>query len=404
MDLILRQGVDRALTFDRDIAATLCNDMLVDFLAAKGFVRDERLVQAMRAHRRDTFLPDADLRAVYSDRAVNLLDDPEGWMQTSGSAPSIVISMIEALDVPDQPGARILEIGTGSGYSTAILAASAPQSTIITVELIDSVRDAAHARLAAQGFDNVTTLAHGDDPFADGPVDRIVATCAFDEIPTSWCDNLVDGGLIVVPVGAYVYKFQRRGDGLVGAPWMTAAFVPRRDAAAAPLDADPSVADGVRGRFVLWGDGTWAEALRDGHAPFATRRAVIPPAVLTAGRLRLDHAALGRRFEFSGPHDWGFGLVTSDGEAACIVRVPGELGFRHYVDSPDQVTVELHGAPDDAGRLADGVESLLIPEVGSRGDTFVEVSRVDGASAEQVGAVVRGGHRWVCRQELPATS
>lgn len=393
MDLLLRQGVDRALTFDRDVAAPLCNDLLVDFLAVRGLVTDPRLAEAMRTHRRDLFLPDTDLRDVYTDRAVNLLDVPDGWMSTSGSAPSVVATMIEALDLPSDAPCRVLEIGTGSAYSTALLAGMGPNVEVVTVEILDDVRDVASERLAELGLHSVDVRAHGEDVFADGPFDRIVATCAFEALPAEWIGGLREGGVVVVPVDSFVYRLVRAGERLVGTPLMTAEFVVCRDRGPGAA-RDPVTMQGADGTVVWWGHTAALEHVVSGRRPsMRVELPMLTPHRVAAARLRLEASGMGAPFTFSGSSEWGFGVTGPDGETACVCRLPGSLGFRHYPDAPGEVVVEMFGEPAAVRGLWEHFWPLLAADGPSVRDLRVEVAPADDADAAD-SSVVRGPHAW----------
>ncbi|MCA9319750.1 MAG: methyltransferase domain-containing protein, partial [Planctomycetes bacterium] len=199
MDLPLRHEVERLLSADGLAPpAGLLNDLLVDYLVASGFVRSQHLEDSMRRWRRDLFLPEAELRHVFSDRAVITADDGSGWVASSCSTPSITTSMIEALEV--EPGHRILEIGSGTGYATALLSSLEEGIEVVALECLEETAHEARNRIRDLQIKNVRIVT-GDgrgDLSAFGIFDRILISCGVEELPRGWSDLLRPGGLIVL--------------------------------------------------------------------------------------------------------------------------------------------------------------------------------------------------------------
>jgi protein-L-isoaspartate(D-aspartate) O-methyltransferase len=104
-----------------------------------------------------------------------------------------------ALDV--QPGMRVLEIGTGSGYTAAVLGRLAGR--VISVDRYKALVEQARARIEALGIQTVhVRQADGSNGLpADGPFDRIVCWAAFDSLPRSFVDQLAVGGIMITPIG-----------------------------------------------------------------------------------------------------------------------------------------------------------------------------------------------------------
>src|SRR5256885_2161172 len=138
-------------------------------------IRDERVIEAMRSVPRDRFFPDAGKSEAFAGRAA-----PIGWGQTI-SEPYIVALMTEKLDV--QPNHKVLEIGTGSGYQTAVLARLAAQ--VYSIERGKPLLDEAFERLMELNLRNVH-LHYGDGtqgwPEA-APFDRLLITAGAPELP-----------------------------------------------------------------------------------------------------------------------------------------------------------------------------------------------------------------------------
>lgn len=170
-------------------------------------IRDERLLKAIENVPRERFVDEAFAHKAYENTAL-----PIGSGQTI-SQPYMVARMTELLNL--QPTSRVLEIGTGSGYQTAILAHMVQH--VCSVERIKGLQWQAKRRLKQLDLHNVSTR-HGDGWqgwVSRGPFDAIIVTAAPPEIPQALMQQLDDGGILVLPVGdqAQVLQcIQRRGD------------------------------------------------------------------------------------------------------------------------------------------------------------------------------------------------
>jgi protein-L-isoaspartate(D-aspartate) O-methyltransferase len=182
-------------------------DMVEKQLVARG-VRDARVLEAMRDVPRHRFVPEALRGGAYDDRPL-----PIGEGQTI-SQPYMVAIMTASL--APEPDDRVLEIGTGSGYQTAILSRLA--ASVVSLERHAPL--AAHAReaLASLGITNVRIhVADGTAGFPEGaPFERILVTAGAPAIPTSLMEQLADRGRLVIPVGPsglqHLRIVDRRGD------------------------------------------------------------------------------------------------------------------------------------------------------------------------------------------------
>ena len=157
-------------------------------------IADERVLQAMGAVPRDAFVPDESRREAYADEAL-----PIGAGQTI-SQPYMVARMTELLDV--QPGDRILEIGTGSGYQAAVLAWLGAKVT--TLERHAALIPLARERLERLELGTTVEIRLGDGSLGDpagAPWDGIIVTAAAPAIPNEMREQLADGGSLVIPVG-----------------------------------------------------------------------------------------------------------------------------------------------------------------------------------------------------------
>jgi protein-L-isoaspartate(D-aspartate) O-methyltransferase len=152
-----------------------------------------RVQAALAKVPRHEFVPPAQRRNAYENRPL-----PIGHRQTI-SQPFIVALMTELMDV--QPGDRVLEIGTGSGYQAAVLGELAAQ--VYTIEIVEPLAREAAVTLAALGYHNVMTRI--GDGYAgwpeQAPFDSIMVTAAPREVPQPLLEQLKPGGRLVVPVG-----------------------------------------------------------------------------------------------------------------------------------------------------------------------------------------------------------
>lgn len=186
-----RSPIARGPLSDPPVAQAL-RARLVDQVAASG-VRDPRVLAAMARVPRHLFTPGYDLEQAYGDFPLAI-----GYEATI-SQPSLVGLMSEALSLTGRE--RVLEIGTGSGYQTAVLSHLAGH--IHTVEVVPELARRAADTLSALGYPNIDV--HEGDGWAGWPIaapyDRVVVTAAPDVLPHELLRQLVDGGLLVAPVG-----------------------------------------------------------------------------------------------------------------------------------------------------------------------------------------------------------
>jgi protein-L-isoaspartate(D-aspartate) O-methyltransferase len=200
-------------------------------LAEKGEITS-RWAEAMRGVPRHLFLPtviyrfdrqlpgndmvpvhrDTDLeqwlRRAYTNAPVTTqVDDghppPDGigWEVTSScSQPSVVAGMLEELQL--EPGMRVLEIGTGTGWNAALLASVAGGANVTSIEIDPAVAARAHAALTATGHDQITLIV-GDGALGwpdAAPYDRVIATVGSVNIPYPWIAQTRPGGRVIAPV------------------------------------------------------------------------------------------------------------------------------------------------------------------------------------------------------------
>jgi protein-L-isoaspartate(D-aspartate) O-methyltransferase len=163
-------------------------------------VQSEGVLEAMRQVPRHLFVAPSLQPVAYADRPL-----PIGSGQTI-SQPYIVALMTEALQL--QAGAKVLEIGTGSGYQAAVLSELTPR--VFTIEIIHALGEEARQRLQRLGYRTVQVRI-GDGYYGwpeEAPFDGIIVTCAAGHIPPPLVEQLRPGGRMVIPVGG-LYEVQR---------------------------------------------------------------------------------------------------------------------------------------------------------------------------------------------------
>jgi protein-L-isoaspartate(D-aspartate) O-methyltransferase len=195
--------------------------MVAEQLAARG-IRSRRVLDAMRAVPRHRFVPPEAVMRAYDDRPL-----PIGLDQTI-SQPYMVALMTELLDLDSTD--RVLEIGTGSGYQTAVLAELCAE--VVTIERHPALHGQARDTLGALGYAHIELLCAdgtvGHPPRA--PYDAILVTAGSPQLPPLLLEQLGEGGRLVCPVGnrqqQRIMKVTRQGNALINEEHTTCLFVP----------------------------------------------------------------------------------------------------------------------------------------------------------------------------------
>jgi protein-L-isoaspartate(D-aspartate) O-methyltransferase len=186
-------------------------------------IMDANVLRAMDEVPREQFVMPNQARSAYADRAM-----PLACGQTI-SQPYVVAYMTEQLR--PEPQLSVLEIGTGSGYQAAVLSRLVRQVT--TIERYRTLAQAARARLAALGYDNVEVIVGDGLKGAPehAPFDRIMVTAAAEEIPEALVQQLAVGGVMVLPLGPHhgsqcLVRLTRTEQGIARENLIGVRFVP----------------------------------------------------------------------------------------------------------------------------------------------------------------------------------
>jgi protein-L-isoaspartate(D-aspartate) O-methyltransferase len=168
-------------------------DMVADTIQSRG-ITTPAVLEAMRNVPRHLFVPEDFIHQAYADHPL-----PIGYGQTI-SQPFIVAWMTDLLEL--QPGDKVLEIGTGSGYQAAVLAELGGLE-VYTIEIVPELAKNAAERLAALGYDQV--MCKADDGYYGwpeyAPFDAIIVTAAPDHLPAPLATQIKEGGRLVIPIG-----------------------------------------------------------------------------------------------------------------------------------------------------------------------------------------------------------
>ena len=185
-------------------------------------IREERVLDAMRRVDRAAFVPPDHKAHAYEDRPL-----PIGAGQTI-SQPYMVALMTQSLDLAGTE--RLLEIGTGSGYQTAILARLAAE--VYTIEVHATLLERARRALEGVGCANVHyRVGNGRAGWPEAaPFDRILCAAAAGDIPAAWLEQLGDPGVLLTPVGGFagqiLVRLEKRGGSVDRIEFCPCRFVP----------------------------------------------------------------------------------------------------------------------------------------------------------------------------------
>jgi methyltransferase of FxLD system len=207
---------DRRDTLPVSAEADTLRARLVAHLRESDALHDAAVELAIASVPRHLFLPASPLAEAYADAAVATHWE-NGIAVSSASQPAIVAIMLEQLRVA--PGMRVLEIGAGTGYNAALLAALVgPTGSVTSVDIDPAIVAEARAHLDTAGIAGVTVyLGDGRQGWPqEAPYDRVLLTVGADDVWPAWRDQLAEGGLLVLPLelanGQASVAFRKRGD------------------------------------------------------------------------------------------------------------------------------------------------------------------------------------------------
>ncbi len=194
--------------------------MVENQIKARG-IKDEKVLEAMRKVPRHLFVP-KDLRnQAYEDHPIHI-----GYSQTI-SQPYIVAFMTELCEL--EKHSKVLEVGSGCGYQSAILAEIC--SAVFSIEIVCPLAERAKKTLNKLGYGNV--IMKCGDGYSGweraAPFDAIIVAAAPETIPQKLLDQLADGGKMIIPVGKYnqnLKKITRKGDEFIEEHILPVRFVP----------------------------------------------------------------------------------------------------------------------------------------------------------------------------------
>ena len=183
---------------------------LIDDLIREGWLKSARIIEAFQKIKRIDFLPEDMKNLAELNEALSI-----GYGQTI-SQPLVVAFMLEQLQ--PQSGDKILDIGSGSGWTTALLAEIVkPKGRVIAIEIVPELKEFGEKNVAKYNF-----LEKGVAEFvcADGskgyekeaPYDKILASASAEKIPLAWKEQLKIGGRIVAPIGNSIWLFVKKSD------------------------------------------------------------------------------------------------------------------------------------------------------------------------------------------------
>jgi len=189
-----------------DVALKSMNE-LVDSLISQGYLKSAAIIAAFRKIDRKDFVPEELKDFAYVNEPLTI-----GEGQTI-SQPLTVAFMLELLEL--EKGQKVLDVGTGSGWQTALLAEIVgPKGLVVSIERIKSLSQQAQENLLKFHFNNIK-LVVGDGSVGlkkESPYDRIIVAASAQDIPSAWKEQLNQGGIIVAPVGTSLIKIAKKSE------------------------------------------------------------------------------------------------------------------------------------------------------------------------------------------------
>jgi protein-L-isoaspartate(D-aspartate) O-methyltransferase len=275
------------------------------------------------------------LDAVYSDTALTTQTDDKGIPNSSSSEPSLMLAMLDALNV--QPGNSVFELGTGTGYNAALLCARLGDERVVSVDVDEELVRAARDRLAKLGYSPTPAAGDGAAGYpAKAPYDRLIATARLRFIPRAFLEQSADGAIMAVPLGFGVARLTVTGNAEAHGHFMRlpAHFMPRRVGSVTP-------------RF--------AELETRGARPISLDVADVLDRLSFPMSLAMPDYTSCTWVDDDGTPD-ALGLWTDDGSTATATMTGNvrQIGPRHLWDELEQLAVTF-GDTDNVSRADFGV-------------------------------------------------
>lgn len=254
------------MTINTEVRAAELRAALADDLEADGQPMDPTWRKVFETVPRHPFVPEfwtpvgAEQRHVtaadpdwldlaYTDDAL-ATQLTDGVATSSSTAPGLMLTMLQALDVAD--GHRVLEIATGTGYNAALLAERLGSRQVVTLEVDPVLARLAESRLRRCGYTPLVVAGDGRQGFpARAPYDRLIATCGFSRVPAAWLEQVKPAGLIVCPLGCGTVCLVVGDDGRAEGRFLPVRsyFMAVREAGATGAPAHPGRPEATSGRL-----------------------------------------------------------------------------------------------------------------------------------------------------------
>jgi protein-L-isoaspartate(D-aspartate) O-methyltransferase len=355
---------------------------LVASLVARGLLVTPSVIIAMNEVPRHLFVPGVSLTSAYADDAI--VTKWEGTQPVSSSSqPAMVAIMLEQLAVGK--GMRVLEIGAGTGYNAALLAAiCGPDGHVTTIDLDEDTAVAAHTHLQAAGCgpDRVTVIC-GDGALGwpdAAPYDRIIVTAGTWDVLPAWLEQLAPGGRIVLPIAIRTVQAslacdKREDSSLHIVSWHLCGFMRLRGAFAGP-EVTLSL-PGESGQMLI----------AEPPIPPKERLAALLSKTPRQRALRASHSAelIARVIAVAGPNVYSqfshashpllrqhaTGIITPEGDSACFVTGHTGLVVEYGAATATQQLNEriarwqACGSPPLASWGGDIIPHAVLPELPS---------------------------------------
>jgi len=356
---------------------------LLHTLTANGSLRTEPWKRAAETVPRHEFLRDGFFRRVEGSAPgawTSVLESDAGWLDacyqdeslvtqiagtilpsdirgqimraptSSSTLPSLVLRMLEDLRV--EPESQVLEIGTGTGYSTALLCARLGEERVTSIEYDDVVASRARTALARQDKFPVIVTGDGLLGYAESaPYDRVIATCGVRTVPTAWIEQTRTGGLILTTIGGWLdsselARLTVHDDGTASGPLLggQVSFMLARPHMPPPLGLLPDLSEGKEREAVIG-----ADALTDWTTRFVVQLAAPRAQRLTMERdghtedvlIDVESGSWAALYEHGGR--W---VVRQDGPDALWDAVEEQLGRWHAAGTPALEEFTVSVTPD----------------------------------------------------------